>query len=60
MFFLLFFQVNLREIEEIELLDKRGYLTICVTLAREGKIYLRKTEGIKEWYKQLRVSFSAK
>lgn len=43
------------EVEEVELLDKRGYLTICLSLAKDGKVYLRKTEGIREWHSNLRV-----
>lgn len=44
------------EIDDVELLDKRGYLTICVSLLKDGKIYLRKTEGIREWFRGIRVS----
>ena len=29
--------------------DRRGYLTLVVTAQREGKLLLRKTEGIREW-----------
>ena len=47
-------QIKLSEIEAIELLDKRGYLTICITLAREGKVYLRRADGIREWYEAVR------
>lgn len=43
------FKIKLSEVENCELLDKRGYLTICLFI-KEGKIYLRKTEGIREWY----------
>jgi len=43
------FKIKLSEVENCELLDKRGYLTICLYI-KEGKIYLRKTEGIREWY----------
>eukprot|EP00096_Caligus_rogercresseyi_P015970 TRINITY_DN846_c0_g3_i1.p1 TRINITY_DN846_c0_g3~~TRINITY_DN846_c0_g3_i1.p1 ORF type:complete len:645 (+),score=231.04 TRINITY_DN846_c0_g3_i1:219-2153(+) len=48
------FKIKLGEVEEVELLDKRGYLTICISLPREGKVYLRKTEGIREWYSLLK------
>ena len=44
------------EIEDVELLDKRGYLTICICLSKDGKVYLRKTEGIRDWFRTLRVS----
>lgn len=48
--------MKLADVVDVELLDKRGYLTICVSLEKDGKVFLRKTEGIKEWYKQLAVS----
>lgn len=39
----------------MDLLDKRGYLTICLSLVKEGKIYLRRPEGIKDWFVALQV-----
>ena len=50
----------------MELLDKRGYLTICLTLGKSGlgagsgegfggKIYLRKADGIREWHESIKV-----
>ena len=50
------FSIKLPEVEAIELLDKRGYLTICINLQREGKVYLRRTEGIRDWYNAIRES----
>jgi hypothetical protein len=47
-------QIKLCEVEGVELLDKRGYLTICITVLREGKVYLRNTEGIRDWYDAIR------
>ena len=44
------------EIDTVELLDKRGYLTICIAMLKEGKIYLRRPEGIREWYAALEVN----
>jgi hypothetical protein len=41
-------------VEKVELLDKRGYLTICITVVREGRVYLRNTEGIRDWYDAIR------
>ena len=49
-------RLPLPEVEAIELLDKRGYLTICINLQREGKVYLRRTEGIRDWYNAIRDS----
>ena len=49
------FQLKLADIDSVDLLDKRGYLTICISLLKEGKIYLRRPEGIKDWYTTLQV-----
>jgi len=50
------FKIKLCDVEEVELLDRRGYLVISVTLTSrgEGKIYLRKTEGIRDWFNSLK------
>jgi hypothetical protein len=46
----LFFQV-----EEVELIDRKGYLTLCLTLVKEGRVLLRKPEGIREWFHDIKV-----
>merc|ERR1712241_702060 len=52
--------IRLTEIVEVQLLDKRGYLTICLTLAsKDGKLFLRKPEGIRDWYQTLKTSTQA-
>ena len=48
------FKVKLNHIESVELLDRRGYLTLSITVAKEGKMLLRKTEGIREWFQILK------
>ena len=48
------FQIKLSEVDGIELLDKRGYLTICISLQREGKFYLRRADGIRDWFEAIR------
>lgn len=53
------YKVKIGEIEDIELLDKRGYLTVCVSTVRDGKIYLRKTEGIRDWHRLIKVCKNA-
>jgi hypothetical protein len=41
------FKLKLTEITSADLVDKRGYLTICLHLSKEGsRILLRKPEGI--------------
>jgi len=44
------FKIKLSDVDMMELLDKKGYLTICISLQREGKVFLRRTEGIRDWY----------
>merc|ERR1712080_329494 len=50
------FKIKLCDVEDVELLDRRVYLVISVTLSSrgEGKIYLRKTEGIRDWFNSLK------
>ncbi len=50
------FKLKLGEVEGVELLDKRGYLTVCISLLKDGKIYLRRPEGIKDWFTLLQVT----
>ena len=50
--------LKLTEVDRIELLDKRGYLTVCISLLKDGKIYLRRPEGIREWFTALQVNIS--
>jgi hypothetical protein len=45
----------LAQVEEVELVDKKGYLTLALTLAREGRILLRKPEGIRDWHQVITV-----
>ena len=44
------------QIEEVELLDKKGYMTVSLALPKDGKVYLRKPEGIRDWFHVLQVS----
>jgi len=48
------FKIKLNDVESLELIDKRGYLTISLLVAREGKMLLRKPEGIREWYNTIK------
>ena len=52
-----FGKVKLSSITSVSLLDKRGFLTICLTLGsiREGRIYLRRAEGLRDWFSLLKV-----
>ena len=48
-------QVKLIDIDCVDLLDKRGYLTICISQLKDGRIYLRKPEGIRDWFNKIQV-----
>ena len=45
-----YFQLKLTNIDAVSLLDKRGYLTICISQKTEGRVYLRLQEGIRDWF----------
>ena len=51
------FRVKLSDIGTVSLLDKRGFLTIALMMnsMREGRIYLRRSEEVREWYIILKV-----
>ena len=45
------------QIEQVELIERRGYLTLRLSLPKEGgKLLLRKTDGIRKWFLTLQVS----
>jgi hypothetical protein len=48
--------VKLSDIESLELVDRRGYLTITISQLREGKIFLRTTQGLQDWYNVIQAS----
>lgn len=41
---------TLFQVEEVELVDKKGYLTVSISFGKEHRMHLRKPEGIREWY----------
>ena len=48
-------QLRLAAIEGVTLLDKRGYLTICLGISGSGRVYLRLQEGIRDWFHHLQT-----
>jgi len=44
--------IGLNQVERLELAERRGTLTICVRLDR-GNFYLRKADGLGDWFKSL-------
>ena len=53
--YIVMLQVKLSSIGSIALEDKRGYLTLVLTtsIPQEGKLLLRKTEGLKDWHESV-------
>ncbi|XP_023327876.1 uncharacterized protein LOC111701003 [Eurytemora carolleeae] len=47
------FKVKLVQLEGVTLIDKRGYLTVCLCILREGRIYLRSAHGIRDWFQAI-------
>jgi hypothetical protein len=41
----------------MDLTEKKGYLTIALSVHKMGKILLRSTVGIQEWFHVVKVSF---
>lgn len=52
------FKLKLADIDEVDLIDKKGYLTVCLTMTKDGsnRIYLRKPEGIRDWFQSIKVN----
>ena len=40
---------------DVSLLTKKGYLTISLSHVKDGRVFLRRHEGIKEWYSMIKV-----
>ena len=44
------------QIEEVDLVERRGYLTLRILVKNEqGRLLLRKTDGIRKWYQLIQV-----
>ena len=45
------------QIEEVDLVERRGYLTLRILVKNEpGRLLLRKTDGIRKWYQLIQVN----
>merc|ERR1712212_714014 len=44
--------IGLNQVERLELTERRGTLTICVSLDR-GNFYLRRADGLADWFKRI-------
>ena len=51
-------QIRLNEIENLSIEERRGYLTLVLVTARDSRLLLRKTEGIRDWQKSIETQLS--
>ena len=42
--------MKLTDMTSVSLEDRRGYLTLVICCQKEGRLLVRKTEGIREWH----------
>ena len=49
------FQIQLSSISKMDLTEKKGYLTIALSVHKEGRILLRSSLGIREWFLMIQV-----
>ena len=47
--------MKLSDLSSVSLEDRRGYLTLVVFCQKEGRLVIRKTEGIREWHDSLEM-----
>jgi len=48
------FKLKLSDVSDVSLLTKKGYLTISLSHVKDGRVFLRRHEGIKEWYSMIK------
>ena len=46
-------QIRLSDLSSVNLEDRRGYLTLVISSLKEGRLVVRKTEGIRDWHERL-------
>ena len=44
---------------DVTLVDRKGQLQIMIVSKKNGKIYLRKAEGLRDWFEQILNNCSA-
>eukprot|EP00092_Neocalanus_flemingeri_P054509 GFUD01064205.1.p1 GENE.GFUD01064205.1~~GFUD01064205.1.p1 ORF type:complete len:220 (+),score=60.04 GFUD01064205.1:88-747(+) len=52
-------KIKLSDMSYVSLMDKKGQLVIVIVTKKFGKIFLRKPEGLKDWYEQILENVSA-
>merc|ERR1719483_1695029 len=50
------FKLKLSDIEDVCLLTKKGYLTISLSHVKDGRVFLRRHEGMNEWYSMIKAN----
>ena len=50
--------MELSEISDIFMTDKKGYITLSVSFKKEGKIMLRSSSGIQKWFSLIKVKIT--
>ena len=43
-------QIRLSEVSQVSLADRKGYLTLLLSLDKEDNLVLRRAENIREWH----------
>ena len=51
-------QIRLSEIDNLSIEERKGYLTLVLVTARDSRLLLRKTEGIRDWQKSIETQLS--
>jgi len=46
-------KIRLSDLSSVNLEDRRGYLTLVISSLKEGRLVVRKTEGIRDWHERL-------
>jgi len=49
-------KIKLSEVDSVSLLTKKGYLTISLSHVKDGRVFLRRHEGIKEWCSMIQAN----
>ena len=48
--------MEISDVNDIFMTDKKGYITLNVIFKKEGKIMLRSSSGIQKWFSLIKVS----
>lgn len=51
-------KIRLSEIDNLSIEERKGYLTLVLVTARDSRLLLRKTEGIRDWQKSIETQLS--